>query len=504
MQPKKNMSPFLEMKGITKNFGPTKALDDVNFDLNKGEVHALLGENGAGKSTLVKILSGALKQDSGSIFIQKRPFIPAGPAHSRDSGISMIYQELNLVPHLTVEENIMLGQELHRCGVLSKKKMMEQVSRVLEWIRHPEIIPGLPVKNLSVGARQIVEIARALVQDAGILIMDEPTSCLSHEDCERLFAIIKGLKAKGVSIIYISHFLEEVQHVADRYTVLRDGRNAGEGQMRDVDSTRLIRMMIGRPMTEIFPRVEHKIGAPLLKIHEFRGRNMKESLDFELCRGEILGVAGLIGSGRTETLRALFGLDRLVRGKLVVGGEESGPAYPWTRIRQGMGLLSEDRQGEGLALSLSVKENLTLSRLSPYTNPVFLKENKRRNASEKLARRFKIKIQSLNQPLVTLSGGNQQKVAMARLVHQNADILLLDEPTKGIDVASKSQVYLWMGKMAAEGKAVLFVSSYLPELMGVCDRIAVFHRGRIVDVRSVENWDAQAIMSCAILGSPVS
>ncbi len=491
---------LLQMEQISKSFGATRALDAVNFNLQRGEVHALIGENGAGKSTLVKILSGALRPDSGIMRLEGIPFFPLNPLNSRKSGISMIYQELNLAPDLTVEENIMLGREIHRLGFLQKRKTLQEVRRALELIHHSEIPPHLPVKKLSVGVKQIVEISRALIGETKILVMDEPTSSLTLEDTKRLFEIIGRLKDQGVSIIYISHFLEEVQEVADRFTVLRDGKKIHTGPMEDASLDDLVQMMVGQKFVEMFPKVEHTIGDVLLHLNGLKGRKMQAGVDLSLRRGEILGVAGLIGAGRTETLRAVFGLDHIERGSLTVGGVKSIKGAAWTRISQGMGLLSEDRQEEGLALSLSVADNLTLSCFSPYQRFGLLNLKRRKKVVEKNIERIKIKAQDPHQPVFTLSGGNQQKVAFGRLLHQDAEILLLDEPTRGIDVLSKSQIYEWMGKLAVEGKAIVFVSSYFPELIGVCDKIAVFHRGKLVDLRPASEWDTQSLMTAAALG----
>ena len=502
-----NLSPqaesLLRMEHISKRFGATCALDDVDFDLRKGEVHALIGENGAGKSTLVKILSGAVSPDFGSISLEGRSFVPSQPLASRRRGIAMIYQELNLAPDLSVEENVMLGREIHRFGFVKRKTMQRAVEKALEFVHHPEIKSNVPIKKLSVGEKQIVEIARALVGEAKILIMDEPTSSLTQEDTNRLFQIIYKLKNQGVSIIYISHFLEEVLEVADRFTVLRDGKKIHMGQMGNTSVDDLIQMMVGQKFVEMFPKVDHEIGEIVLQMKGLKGKRMAERVDLTLRKGEILGVAGLIGAGRTETLRTVFGLDPIEKGFLVVGGAKTDKGTPWIRIGQGMGLLSEDRQEEGLALSLSVADNLTLSHFAPYKKGGLLRLKKRRTAVQSLLKQVKIKAQDPDQPVYGLSGGNQQKVALARLLHQEADILLLDEPTRGIDVLSKSQIYEWMGRLVQEGKAIIFVSSYLPELLGICDKIAVFHRGKLVDFQPVTDWDTQSIMTVATLGRSV-
>jgi ribose transport system ATP-binding protein len=330
--------------------------------------------------------------------------------------------------------------------------------------------------------------------------MDEPTSSLSLDDMERLFEIIHRLKSEGVSVIYISHFLEEVQRVADTVTVLRDGRRVHQGEMRQVGLDDLIRLMVGQEVKERFPRLPHTIGETLVSAAKLKGRRMTAAVDLKLRRGEILGLAGLIGSGRTETLRTLFGLDPTETGGVDVAGLPVGRATPSRCIRRGMGLLSEDRQGEGLALSQSLADNLTLSHFEPYLRFGFLRVKQQMRGAEEWIRRMNIKARHARQPVQSLSGGNQQKVALARLLHQKAEILLLDEPTRGIDVVSKSQIYEWIGRLAQEGKAVLFVSSYFPELLGVCDRIAAFHRGQVVDIKPAGEWDEHRLMTAATMG----
>ncbi|MBN2244915.1 MAG: sugar ABC transporter ATP-binding protein [Candidatus Aminicenantes bacterium] len=491
----------LKMTGISKHFGATAAVDDVDFELKSGEVHALLGENGAGKSTLVKILSGAVNPDKGNIYLDGEAFQPANPFESRRKGISMIYQELNLAPHLTVLENVMLGREISSSGFLKLKEMADKVQEALCFVGHERIPLDTKVGNLSVGARQIVEITRALIGEANIIIMDEPTSSLSLEDCERLFEIILKLKHKGVGIIYISHFLEEVQRVADRYTVLRDGRMISSGAMHEVSLDEIIHLMVGQEFTELFPRVDHRIEEVVLAVEGLKGKNMLEPIDLELRKGEILGVAGLIGAGRTEMLRTLFGLDKIEKGVIIISGKKVSQGNPRERIKQGVGFLSEDRQAEGLALSLSLADNLTMSRYGPYIRHGFIDLKKQEKETSRFLDLMNIKADNPDQAVDNLSGGNQQKVALARLLHQEAEILLLDEPTRGIDVVSKSQIYEWIGSLSAHGKSIIFVSSYLPELLGVCDNIAVFHRFRLVALRPVQEWDAHSIMTAAALGS---
>jgi ribose transport system ATP-binding protein len=494
-------APLLLMENISKHFGATCALAGVDFDLERGEVHALLGENGAGKSTLIKILSGAIRPDRGAMHLDGSWYSPSSPLESRRSGISVIYQELNLAPHLSVEENIMLGREWTSRGFLRRRKMREKVKEALSLVRHTEISPDTPVRQLSMAARQTVEIARALLEKAKILVMDEPTSSLSGEDSQRLFEIIKRLKSQGVGIIYISHFLEEVQQVADRFTVLRDGTKVGTGKMEETSLDKLIQMMVGGEMRQMFPRVEHRVEGLYLEAAKLKGKKMSVEVDLNLHRGEILGVAGLVGSGRTEFLRTIFGLDPWESGLVKIGPEEevlSGDIRQ--RIKKGVGFLSEDRQGEGLALSLSISDNLTLSCFSPYVRFGFLRVKQQRQAGWEWIERLRIKAQGPKQPVLSLSGGNQQKVALARLLHQKADVFLLDEPTRGIDIVSKSQIYEWMGELAVEGKAILFVSSYFPELLGVCDKIAVFHRGQLVKARPAAEWNDESLLAAATTG----
>ncbi len=490
----------LEMRSIRKQFGATVALDDVDFTLGRGEIHALLGENGAGKSTLVKIISGAVRPDRGVMRLAGRPFHPPGPLAGRLSGISMIYQELNLAPHLTVEENVVLGREASVGGFLKRRGVREKIRETLAFLGHSEIPLDVPTGRLSVGTRQIVEISRAIMDRSSILVMDEPTSSLAREDTERLFQVIRKLRAEGVSVIYISHFLEEVREVADVYTVLRDGRNVGAGRMADASFEEIIRLMVGSKMSDFFPRVPREQGDRLLALKALKGVRMGGAVSLEMRRGEIVGLAGLIGAGRTETLRTVFGLDATASGGVELEGRAAGPGRPWRMIARGFGLLSEDRQGEGLALSRSITDNVTLSRLGPYRRRGFLSLKKRAAAAAGWIAALNIKAGGPQLPVAGLSGGNQQKVALARLLHQDADVLLLDEPTRGIDVMSKAQIYDWMGRAAAEGKGLLFVSSYFPELLGVCDRIVVFHRGRIVADRPAAEWTDESLMAASMTG----
>lgn len=497
--------PLLRMTAISKRFGATQALRDVHLEVRSGQVLALIGENGAGKSTLMKILSGAHRADSGSMDFAGRTYAPAGPHDARLTGVAMIYQELNLAPEMTVEDNVMLGREEQRWGMLLRGNQRRRVREALDLLGHPDLHPSARVSQLSVGARQVVEIARALVHQAQVLVFDEPTSSLPQRDVERLFDVIQRLRRSGRGIVYISHFLEEVRCVADRYAVLRDGENAGEGDMASVSDATIVSLMVGRAVDQLFPRVPHTPGDVLLSLRNCSGRLLPKDLTLDVRRGEILGISGLVGAGRTETLRCLFGLNRLVTGTIQLGGRTLVPG-PKACIRAGMGLLSEDRKGEGLAQSLSIADNATLSHLTPFRRAPFrfagwLSLGRRRRSVAEWMRRLEIKARHPEQAVSDLSGGNQQKVAIARILHQEAEVLLLDEPTRGIDVGTKASIYRWMGELAAQGKAIIFVSSYLPELMAVCDRIAVMSRGHLRAVRSTAEWTEEAILACAIGGT---
>jgi ribose transport system ATP-binding protein len=494
-------SARLRMSGIRKAFGATVALDGVDLRVRAGEVQALVGENGAGKSTLMKVLSGAVRPDAGSMELDGVPYRPVGPLGARRCGVAMIYQELNLAPHQTVEENVTLGLEQTRFGLLRRRAMRARVQAALGELQHPDIRPDTRVRDLGAGAGQLVEIARALVTEARVLVLDEPTSSLPPEDVERLFGIVRRLRDRGVSVVYISHFIEEVQRVAERFTVLRDGRVVGGGDVASTAADRIVEMMVGRSLGERFPRVAHTPGEVALRLKGLTGARLPTGVDLEVRRGEILGLAGLIGSGRTELLRAVFGLDRVESGEITVGSASDRGGPPHRRVRQGLGLLSEDRRAEGVALPLSVADNVTLSRLSALGRWGILSLTRQARAAGAWVDRLGIRTRGPAQPVRELSGGNQQKVAVARLLHQDAEVLLLDEPTRGIDVGAKTEIFRLMGNLAAEGKAVVFVSSTLPELMGVCDRIGVLHRGRLVGVRPVAEWTPEAVMDAAARGA---
>lgn len=485
------------MRGICKRFGATQALRDVAIEAYAGQVVALIGENGAGKSTLMKVLSGAHAPDSGTMLLRDRHYQPRGPQDARRSGVAIVYQELNLAPELSVEDNIMLGIEERHLGFVARRKQRQRVLQALELLEHPELTPDRMVRTLSIGAQQLVEIARALVSQARVVVFDEPTSSLPAHDVERLFAIIRRMQGQGIAIIYISHFLEEIREVADRYVVLRDGRPAGAGLLTDTSDEAIVTLMVGRTVDTLFPEVPHDLEERVLEARQLSGNPLPHQVSFELHRGEIFGLFGLVGAGRTETLRQLFGLDRPIAGHVTVN-ERRTAANPAARIRAGLGFVSEDRKGEGLAQSMSITDNLTLSNLRSYTRGGLLQLKKRREATLSWMERLNVKARDPEQTISHLSGGNQQKVAIARVLHQQAEILLLDEPTRGIDVGTKAEIYRLIGELAAAGRSIVFISSYLPELMAVCDTIGVMSRGRLLDVRPILNWTEPEILKVAI------
>ena len=485
------------MDSISKRFAATHALRHVSFQARSGRVLALIGENGAGKSTLMKVLAGAIPPDHGTMRLAGAKYAPRGPQDARAAGVAMIYQELNLAPDLSVADNVTLGNEPNRAGFLDRERQGRQVRAALQRLGLNELDIHRPTRSLSIAKQQLVEIARALVLNARVIVFDEPTSSLTKHDTEQLFKIIKQLREAGLAIIYISHFLEEVREVADDYTVLRDGQAMGRGQLADITDDQLVTLMVGRNVDELFPSVAHTVGEPILSVHNLSGIATPTMVDLTLHRGEILGIAGLVGAGRTELLRSIFGLDAVQSGEIRVHSNLlTGSARH--SIRRGLGYVSEDRKSEGLAQSRSIADNVTLSRLKPYSNMGWLSLRRRHQAVQQSMAQLEIKAQSVDQPVEALSGGNQQKVALARVMHQDAEILLLDEPTRGIDVGTKSEIYRLIGEQAAAGKAILFVSSYLPELLAICDRVAIMSRGRLLEVRNATEWTAESALAVAI------
>ncbi len=472
------MESRLRLQGISKAFGATQALREVSLSVASGEVHALIGENGAGKSTLMKVLSGVLAPDAGTMELEGKTYRPADTLEARKHGVAMIYQELSLAPHLSVWENIVMGDEPQDWGWLNRPEAKKRAREVLTRLAHQYLEIDRPVASFSIAEQQIIEIARALLTKPRVLIMDEPTSSLTQRDTERLFEIIRQLSAQGVSIIYISHFLEEVRQVAQRYTVIKDGQTVGSGDIAQASQDDIVRMMVGREVTDLYPTRMAQTGEVKFDL----GSGM------QVHAGEILGIGGLIGAGRTELLRRAFGLDP-------DGTIATNPALRWA---EAVGYLSENRKEEGLMLPLTISENIVLPKYRQMARWGILSPGKTADAAQVWIKDLGIKARDSDQAVGELSGGNQQKVAIARLLEYPADVFLLDEPTRGIDVGSKAQIYELMVQLAAKGRGVIMVSSYLPELFGLCDRIAVMRRGAVVECRATGDWTEQTLMSAAI------
>ena len=476
----------LSVRGISKAFGPTHALSGVSFDVRKGSIHAVLGENGAGKSTLMKILSGALAADSGTLALDGAPFAPPDPRAARESGVAIVYQELSVCPELSVGENILLGAEPRQFGFVRQREAALRAQRALEPLSRAKKTLALdaPVSSLSTGDRQLVEIARALAaENTRLLILDEPTSSLTSDDVERLFEALGSLRERGITVLYISHFLEEVRRIADEYSVLRDGRSVESGRVSERSNDQLISAMAGRAVHDAQRRARAP-GELALSLSDLAGPELPIRASLELRRGEVLGIAGLVGSGRTELLRSIFGLEKVRRGEVRLGAFV-GRASPAERLAQGLGMLSEDRKGEGLLLELSLCDNLTLSKLGPLRKHGLLSPRLAEAEAARWVEKLGIRCRDVRQRVAELSGGNQQKVALGRLLYHDVDVLLLDEPTRGVDVRSRNEVHALIDELATRGKAVLIVSSQLPELLSICDRIAVMHRGVLGPARPV-------------------
>jgi ribose transport system ATP-binding protein len=493
---------LLQLNDIHKRFGATVALNGVDLIIRPGQVHALIGENGAGKSTLLNILAGVFPPDRGAMLLQDDPYHPGNPGEARASGIAHIHQELSLCPHLSVAENILLGLEPRRAGWIDWGAMRAHTRELLADFGCDHIDPDERLGELSVADQQVTEICRALASNARVVLMDEPTSSLQQSSVLRLFENIRRLRSQGLAIIYISHFLEEIREIADSYTVLRDGQSVDTGELKSVTDAHLIGKMVGRSVDDLFgaDAAEHRApGEVLLTVRDLSSPPRVRSASFELRRGEILGIGGLIGAGRTELLRALFGLER-ASGEVHLRGRKLplDDADPSARIRSGLGFLSEDRKGEGLCLQTSIADNLTYTRPSLFSRGGWIDNARQRELSKSAMATLSIRASGPESPVIRLSGGNQQKVALGRLLLQDPDILLLDEPTRGVDIRSKADIYREIRRLAAAGKAILMVSSYLPELLGVCDRIAVMSRGRLSESRPTADWTPDTMMQVAI------
>lgn len=493
-----NSEYIVRMDHITKTFPGVKALDDVSFNLKSGEVLALLGENGAGKSTLMKVLSGVYTCDSGEITVFGQKVDRMTPKRAKELGIAIIHQELNLCAHLSVAENIFLGQEISAGGVVQRRQMNERAREILQRLSL-DIEPETLVGSLTVSKQQMIEIAKALLCNAKVLIMDEPTSALTAKEINELFRIIHQLREEGCGIVYISHRLEELQHIVDRVIIMRDGQYVTSMNFQDTTLDNIISNMVGRDITEKFPRVQTPVGDVVLEVRNLNAGRMVRNVSFQVRTGEIVGIAGLMGAGRTETTRAIFGADPRDSGEVLVDGKPVRIRCPRDAIRAGVVLAPEDRKKDGLCTKLSVRHNIALPNLDLISSKVLKVVNAKKEAEmvENATQNFRIKMANAEVDSASLSGGNQQKVVVSKWLARNSRVVIFDEPTRGIDVAAKVEIYHIMNQLKQRGIAVLFVSSEMPEILGMSDRILVMCDGRITGEMDIQDATQEKIMRYA-------
>ncbi|MDR2386548.1 MAG: sugar ABC transporter ATP-binding protein [Deltaproteobacteria bacterium] len=473
-------APVLEMMNVTKTFPGVKALDNVQFRLDHGQIHAIMGENGAGKSTFIKIITGVHAADSGQMLLNGQVVHFKNPNDAQKASIAAIYQHSTSYPHLSVAENIFIGHEQVSkfTGMIDWKAMYRRAEKLLAEL-DSHLNPRRPVGSLTVAERQIVEVAKAISTDSQIVIMDEPTASLSSRECEKLYQISEKLRDKGTSIIFISHRFEDMYRLADKVTVFRDGKYIGTWEVAAISEPDLIKAMVGREIERVYPQKSNQIGQELLRVEGLSKLGFFKKVNFSLRKGEILGFSGLVGSGRTDLMQCLAGVARADQGQVFLEGRKVSPKSCRQALKEGIGLLPEDRQGQGLILEWEIYKNVTLSELKKYQNKTVLNEKKERATAKKLGQRVSLKAPTVMDKVSSLSGGNQQKVVFCKLLNSELKVLILDEPTKGVDVGAKSQIYEIINDLAAQGYGVIFVSSDMPELLGVSDRIMAMHEGVI-------------------------
>ena len=488
---------ILRVDNLSKSFFGVKALDNIHFDLKKGEVHALMGENGAGKSTFMKILIGLLKADSGTISFNSEQIENMDVHSIIKKGISMIHQEILMVPELTVAQNIFLGRDIKRSYLLDEQAINQQAENLLQAMGL-NIKVRTKTKHLSIAELQLIEIAKAVSNNARVIIMDEPSSALSENEVEILFKIIADLKSKGVAIIYISHKMEEIYQIADRITVLRDGKFIATKAAAELDKSSLISLMVGREIEELFSA--NSIAQPevVLKVKNLHKKGKFSDINFEVHAGEVLGIAGLMGAGRTEIARAIFGLDSFDGGEIILKGKKLKIRTPKDAIREGIGYVSEDRKSLGFIPELSVKQNISLSSILNYSKAGFIDEKKEEKASSKIAQQLNIKASGLNQKVMNLSGGNQQKVVIAKVLMASPFLIILDEPTRGIDIGAKHEIYKLIRQLTDSGLAVIMISSELPEILGMSNRILILSKGKQKTILTQKEASQEKIMQYAL------
>ena len=492
----------IEMKGIDKSFGSNKVLNNAGFVLKDGEIHALMGENGAGKSTLMKILTGVYTRDAGTVLVDGKEVCYKNPQEAEKAGIVFIYQEINSLFDMTVEENLFMGKEIAPMGIVNKKAMRQKAKEVMDrvGVRIPvDAVMG----DLSVGQQQMVEICKALMADAKVLIMDEPTAALTESETEGLFRVINSLREKGVSIVYISHRMEEIFALCDRITILRDGQYIDTRYIKDITMDDIVQMMIGREIGERFPKRECAIGKEVFRVEGLSHQKVFKDVSFSVRAGEVLGVAGLMGAGRTEIMQAIFGNLPVVSGKMYIDGKKVTIRNPRQAIKAGIGFITEDRKTEGLLLEKSIAENIEICNFGKTSNLGIRSKAKRDAVVSKGIKDFHIKCFGPHHECGNLSGGNQQKVVLAKWVATNPKILILDEPTRGVDIGAKKEIYSVINDLAAQGVAVIMVSSELPEILGMSDRIMVVHEGHVTGIIDAATADQAKVMTLATGGTLV-
>jgi ribose transport system ATP-binding protein/inositol transport system ATP-binding protein len=490
---------ILEMKDIHKSFPGVYALNGVNLDLIQGEVHALLGENGAGKSTLIKVLAGIHSVDKGEVFINGAKCRIDNVQDSQKHGISVIHQELCLVPNMTVTENIFLGREIYKAGFLDKRSMHIKAQNLFDSLQL-NIKIDVKVSSLSVAQQQMVEIAKALLVDSAIIVMDEPTSSLTEKEVEMLFKTIRELKAKNISVIYISHKLEELFQITDRVTVLRDGKYIGTKITKNTTKDELISMMVGRELTEYYTKSKHDFGDVILKVENLSKANVLDNISFNLRKGEILGISGLVGAGRTELARAIFGIDRFDSGTVTLEGKVMKIKSPKEAMDSGIALVPENRKEQGMFSIKSVSYNITLLVLDKFIKMAKVHNNLEEQITDEYVQKLSIKTPSNEQPVGNLSGGNQQKTVIAKWLATMPKVLILDEPTRGVDVGAKAEIYSIMSMLAEQGVGIIMISSELPEIINMSDRVLVMNKGRITGILEREELSQERIMQYATGG----
>lgn len=490
----------IEMQGINKSFGDNPVLTNAGFQLTDGEIHALMGENGAGKSTLMKILTGVYTRDAGIVKVDGQEVIYKNPQEAEKAGIVFIHQELNVLYDLTVEENMFLGKEIHgKFGVCDKKAMRREVERILD-VLGVKIDPARKMDTLSVGQQQMIEIAKALMVDAKVLIMDEPTAALTQTETEILFKVVRSLKEKGVSIVYISHRMEEIFELCDRITILRDGQYVGTRNIAETDMTEIVRMMIGREIGERYPSRDVKKGEVIFEVKNLTCPGVFENVNFSVRAGEVLGVAGLMGAGRTEIMQSIFGNMPHVTGQIFVNGREVHNKAPWDAMKNGIGFITEDRKVEGLMLEETIMKNIAIANLGKLSSNGVMNAKSEQDMVMKGISELSIRCTGPKHVCGNLSGGNQQKVVLAKWIFTDPKILILDEPTRGVDIGAKKEIYSIINDLAARGVAIIMVSSELPEVLGMSDRIMVVHEGHIGGFLDVEVANQENIMTLATGG----